>query len=234
MKKLNSQAGFTILELMIATVVFSVMLMGAATMLVQIGRLYYKGVVTSRTQETVRTITDDIGRTLQFSGEQITVNDPAFVELSVGGVTKRIYAFCIGDVRYSYSLDTQVSGSVDAYTPGGSRENFSRRALWRDEGRGQASCPPVNIYDDAEVAATDGREMLGEGMRLFQLARPTDDQDTGLSRFAVGVVYGLDDELIVFSDADGEITGATCRGVGLGAQWCATSQLETTVFRRIQ
>ena len=234
MPKPLNQRGFTILELMIATVVFSVLLMGAATLLVQIGRLYYKGIVNSRTQETVRNITDDIGRTLQFSGEAITRSNQPYRDFPTANGAVRVYSFCIGSTRYSYILDGQVSSTVNTYVPGENRQNFVPHAMWRDQDPDVTSsnCEPKNIIDSGVISASGGREMLGENMRLYRLVPPSDTDDN-LASFAVGVVFGQDDGLITFTDTDGQISGARCRGSGIGAQWCATSELQTTVFRRI-
>ncbi len=230
----KDQSGFTILELMIATVVFSVLLLLAASMLVQIGRLYYKGVVSSRTQETTRTITDDIGRTLQFTSERI-VGGPGNVK-SVPGPQGpvQVGAFCIGKVRYSYIINGQVNPEVNFYQPGDNSQNYVRNAMWRDENEAGPGCEPREDLPSGVPTtgpgASNGREMLGEGMRLFRLQIPQDNNS--LASFAVGVVYGQDDELIQFSGAGDSLT-ARCTGVGLGAQWCATSELQTTVYRRI-
>lgn len=234
MKRPLNQRGFTILELMIATVIFSVLLLGAATLLVQIGRLYYKGVVSSRTQETVRNVTDDIGRTLQFSGEAITRHNPAFRDVATPNGSVRIHSFCVGSTRYSYILDGQVSSTVSTYEPGENRQNFVPHGLWRDQDPdvNSSNCEPKDLLDADVIRASNGREMLGENMRLYRFMQPQDNED-GLASYAVGVVFGQDDELIAFTDTDGQISGARCRGAGLGAQWCATSELQTTVFRRI-
>lgn len=230
-KMRNSQSGFTILELMISTVIFSVLLLGAASLLVQIGRMYYKGVVSSRTQDTTRTIADDISRTLQFGGEKIVKDSPSYIDVTTPRGTVRIHAFCIGKVRYSYIIDGQVSGEVTTYEPGDRRQNFVPHALWRDESEAPVDCAPRNILTDTDDS--NGREMLGEGMRLFQFSAPTDNELTGLASFRIGVVYGRDSDLIEFTNTSGVIN-ARCRGASLGGQWCATSLLETTVFRRIQ
>jgi prepilin-type N-terminal cleavage/methylation domain-containing protein len=223
----KDQSGFTILELMISTVVFSVLLLLAASMLVQIGRLYYKGVVSSRTQETTRTITDDIGRTLQFTSEKVFVGTPRTVAGPQGPV--QVNAFCIGKVRYSYIINGQVNPDVNFYQPGVNSENYVKNAMWRDENEAGSDCAPREDLPNG-VQSSDGREMLGEGMRLYRLQVPQDNN--ALASFAVGVVYGQDDELIEFSGSGDSLT-ARCTGVGLGAQWCATSELQTTVYRRI-
>lgn len=63
-KTIKNTAGFTIVELMIATVVFSVILILITTGIIQIGKAYYKGIIGSRTQETARKITDEVGRSI--------------------------------------------------------------------------------------------------------------------------------------------------------------------------
>ncbi len=230
MIRLNkSQKGFTILELMIATVVFSVLLLGAATMLVQIGRLYYKGVVTSRTQETVRGISDEVSRAIQFSSNNFEVSGTTLPVQNTAGDTVTVQAFCIGNNRYSYIINGQVnsSGTYSTYEPGDKQQNWVPRALWRDAR--PETCAPLDITQTN--LASDGKEMLGEGMRLFRLDPPQEiDANAGLVTFRVGVAYGADNELL---DLDTPNT-ATCVGSGLGSQWCATSELNTTLFRRIR
>ncbi len=67
MKRLDRK-GFTIIELLIATVIFAVILLIMTAAVVQFGRIYYKGVISSRTQEAARSVTEDIGRSIQFGG----------------------------------------------------------------------------------------------------------------------------------------------------------------------
>ncbi len=59
MKQLKPH-GFTIIELLIATTIFSVVLLLAASGLLYIGRLYYKGLTSSATQEAARNIMQEL------------------------------------------------------------------------------------------------------------------------------------------------------------------------------
>lgn len=228
----NNQAGFTILELMISTVVFSVMLLGAAAMLVQIGRMYYKGVVSSRTQEATRTIADDVTRAVQFSNKAVTVATPDVINTDDGQIT--VNAFCVGNTRYTYIINGQVKSSGEfsrPYEAGDNQENYVERALWRDQldtgvDVGSTACEPADItnlsFDEG------GKDMLGDGMRLYKLSAPTENASTGLVTFVVGVAYGVDNTILTIGSGT-----AGCTGSGLGAQWCSTSELTTNVFRRI-
>lgn len=131
------QAGFTIVELLVAMTVFSLVLVAAAASIIQIGRMYYKGVITARTQDTSRAIIDEISRSIQFSGEEptfATTTDPSGDE---------IHAICFGSTRYTYKIDAQVG--TDPY------------GLFKDVGG--ATCETSDM-------SGEGTELLGENMRL--------------------------------------------------------------------
>lgn len=117
--KKPNQSGFTIVELMLAMTVFSVMLVAAAAGLIQVGRMYYKSVISTRTQDTTRLVIDEISRSIQFSGEapRITIDGDDNVE-----------AVCIGSDRYTPNIGEQAGVSGEP-------------ALLKDEAI--AGCPPA-------------------------------------------------------------------------------------------
>ncbi len=168
--KHEQESGFTIIELLIATVVFSTILLLLSYGLIQIGRVYYKGITTSRTQQVARTIEDDISRNIQFSGDKVPI--------TVQGSGP--YYFCINNYRYTYRLNFKlVSGTAnhafvrDYYPPCDSAANLSNIS-----GLNQAT------------------ELLGGNMRLinFSLTRPT----TILYSIGLEVASG-DDDLLEFT-----------------------------------
>ncbi len=130
MKKLHTR-GFTIIELLIATVAFSAVLLVITGAIIQFSKIYYKGVVTSKTQEVARSIADEMSRAAQFSKTKTPVaNNPGIV--SATG-----QAWCFGDKRFNYILgkrfstsqpvlnaDTAPAGSC-TYNPASSRELVS-------------------------------------------------------------------------------------------------------------
>jgi prepilin-type N-terminal cleavage/methylation domain-containing protein len=101
MKKITSQKGFTIIELLIASTILTTILVAASFILVQIGRLYYKGVITARTQDSARNIMEAISRPTQLEGANIT-------DVTVGDWR----VVCVGSQRFSFregvkATDTQ-------------------------------------------------------------------------------------------------------------------------------
>lgn len=113
----SSQTGFTIIELMIASSVFSVVLLLSTYGLLAIGRSYYKGVTISRTQETARIIVDDITDSIRFNGGPVVLKP-----------SERM--FCIGNRRYSFGLNEVKSSSnhyvLIADNPGACSGGISR------------------------------------------------------------------------------------------------------------
>lgn len=101
MKKLNSR-GFTIIELLIATVIFSLILLIITGAIIQFSKIYYKGVATSKTQEVARSIVDEVSRAAQFTSESVKKDTAA---LDPSG------AWCLGDKRFSYKKNAVLSGT---------------------------------------------------------------------------------------------------------------------------
>lgn len=93
------QFGFTIIELLIATAVFSFVLIIFLTAFLRTGQLFYKGIYTSRVQEDARIVVQDISDDIEFYKSQpIIPASPANY-------------FCVGIHRYTYYLGQQVDSS---------------------------------------------------------------------------------------------------------------------------
>lgn len=205
----QSSRGFTIIELMIAIVIFSVLLLAAAATLTQISRLYYKGVVATKTQNITRSLVDDISQTLQFSS--------GVVSAASSGQTQSI---CIGQTRYTFIINKQVKRG----DPG------TLHALWQDKISGAGSCgdSQPNLADE-NPGGDQGKELLETGMRLKSLS-VTDTGRNEIYNINVAVMYG-DDDLINFTNPT---TPKDCKGDITGSQWCALSELTTQIYSRVR
>lgn len=211
--------GFTIIELMIATLVFSTILVLISVGLIQIARLYYKGITTTRTQQTARSIMDTISRDIQFSGGTIG-------QVQGGGP----YFFCVNNTRYTFLKDTQlVSGTPDP------AKNQANNVFIKDTppscGGGPADM--VDLSRDYNPV-----EMMGINMRLskFVLCRAGDPASppscptviplaSKLYQISLGVVAGDNDLL--------DAAHSRCSGLKSGTQFCALSELQTAVQKRL-
>lgn len=203
----RSQEGFTIIELLLATVVFSAVVVVALSGFLTIGRLFYKGVNLSQTQAIAQQIVDNVISDIQGAS---TVWD---VVSATGG---RSYV-CIGNSRYIFKLHNLVDVSAHDNT-----QNFG---LLRDRLPGGSSACP-NPYDGVgAVAPSNPTELMGNKMRLnsFSVARtcPT----CKLFTITANLAYGDDSSL----DVDPSTKIATCNSGLASSQYCAVTGLSTTV-----
>lgn len=207
----NKQVGFTIIELMIATTVFTTILMVVMGAITQIGRMYYKGITTSKTQESVRQIVDRISQEVQYSG----VNDDP-TQHQINGSS---HIRCVGKTRYFYVVNQQnVSGNYGIW----SDSSAAGSNLCSDSGAFNASGNPTTL-----PGAINPRDLLPENMRVlkFEITNPAPKLYTVTLRVAYG-----DTDLL---DTSNGVDVATCTGSSIGTQFCAVSELSATVGKRL-
>jgi prepilin-type N-terminal cleavage/methylation domain-containing protein len=216
--KRSNDKGFTIIELMIATLVFSVVLLLLTVGVRSFNDAYYKGVTQSTTQSAARTIIEDITQSIQFSGGQVT--SPIGTTGSGSSV-----GFCVGDQRYSYLLGWElVTGTANASL------HQTNHALALDS---PGECSGLNAQN-MQGASVSGTELLGSNMRVSALSVTQVAGSNNLYKINVRVVYGADDLLYSPSGATPAATApdATCK-LQTGDQFCAVSNLSTIVQMRI-
>lgn len=207
-RRRQQPSGFTIVELMIATLIFSLVVILITVGVLSFTRAYYKGVHQSTTQNTARLIIEDIAQAIQFSGGEI---QPTLT------VTSNSHGFCIGNQRYSFVLGKQLT---DDAAPTATQ---TYHALVMDKGASCAGASAQNV----ESATVAGTELLRPMMRLSNLAI-TPISGTDMFKIDIRIVYGDDDLLENPAAPD-----ARCK-VGIsGSQYCAQVELTTTVKKRI-
>lgn len=203
--------GFTIIELLVATMVFSVVLLVITAGIVQIARVYYKGVTESNTQNTARSIIDTISQAIQFSGGNVTTT----VASPVPGNS---YAFCVGNQQFSYTVGWQVEDSPSALL------HQSYHALVQNSVAGcTGSSPAQNVRN----LAVTGRDLVGPHMRLANLV--VTNTSANQYKIQIRVVYGDDDLLNTPTAAT-----ASCKGIRAGTQFCSVAELSTVVIKRVE
>lgn len=195
--------GFTLVELMISTSVFSVALLICASAVLVLGMDFRKAVIVSLVQNTTRTIVADVTSELQNNAEVPVTGDSS----EHSGVTVNVV--CIGTTRYSYILGYRL-GDVN-------------HVLWKDNARSLGTtCTAVDITV-AAVSGT-GKELMSPGTRL----RATNgfvinDGDNGLYDFDIAVIYGADDVIQ---------STTKCIANRVGGAFCGVSESHTSVFAR--
>lgn len=215
------QRGFTIIELLIATSVFGVVLLIVVAGVIRISHSYYKGIIQGKTQETTRNIAEEISRSAQFA------NGLKRAGLVIGPNAEQ---FCIGNTRYTYFLNQQVR-PADGSTP-------AQEGLRSEKIRPDDAC-------DNPAAGTDDKELLATNMRLLRFSAEPDVTEPKVWRVELRVAYG-DNELFTHYNDDGTPNGwggadaresavdnANCKTAVSGGAFCATSQLDILVKKRL-
>ena len=212
-QKRSETTGFTIVELIIATSVFSVILLMCASALIQVGRIYQKGVIGVQTQEVTRSVIASLAEAIQFSGDDIRT-----IPSNNGS-----NGFCVDSKQYSYRLDRKLVDTAP-------NTDQTRHALVVDSVSGCGATTAQNLAN----VNVNGNELLSPNMRLLQVLicipgpvdatcpnRPPDGSN--LYQVSVTVAYG-----------DGDLLSAgKCNSIAIGGSFCAVSSLSTTVQKRI-
>ena len=205
----KNERGFTLIELMVATVIFSLVMIVLTYGVISISRSYYKGITVSQTQNAARNIASSLTQAIEFDGNYIALPPSG----NLGG-------FCIGNKRFSYLLGYQLAGT---YSTG--LVHTAAHSLVEDT---PGSCSSGSLIQDlANNNSLPGIELMGKNMRLANLTI-NQQGSTNLYQIDVRVVYGDEDLL---NNPTG--TDASCKGQS-GDQFCATSELSTTVARRVE
>lgn len=233
----SASQGFTIVELMISTVIFSLIMVICLTGLVQISRAYYKGITLSRTQEAGRNIMDEISQTIQLSGSAVSSLPPLLVGPNIpeGNLKNATGVFCAGNKKYSFAIDRKVVNS-----PSTAEINESKKEIQNAMMRTEEKCTDSMEAEDLTATVTGSqRSLLGENMRLTNFSvTPVVANDSSavksngqLWQIDVSIAYG-DQDLLDYTDDSGK-NRVICRS-GTGAEFCSIVELTKIVSRRVQ
>ncbi len=211
MKLKNNQKAFTIIELLIASTVFSMIILGACAAIIQMSRLYYKGIILSRTQTTGRNLAEAIAREIQFQGGIVELAD---VVLPSGDPAKLLK---INRTHYMFVVNKQqgadIANAIVKYnaTTGGT----------------ETDPPDLTINLDSNIY----HKILGNNMRILALRVSevgSGDYTAGLYSVQVVIAYG-DSDLLNFQ---ADLADTTCKGNLAGSQWCSVVKYNTMVYQR--
>lgn len=107
--------GFTLVELMLAMAFVSVLLLAIATIAIQAGKLYNRGLTLKSINQSGREISDSLRRDfLQANAGKISGNANSAVVMVQAGGADRSGRLCLGDYSYVWNVPKVVSGEVKA------------------------------------------------------------------------------------------------------------------------
>lgn len=224
MKKNTNQSGFTVIELLLATVVFSLVLMIATFGIIQISRTYYKGLTESQVQSVTQNAVDTISQDIQFGAGPVSLPTPQSGQ----------YDYCIsGNHRYTVLQGHELNDGAPA-----NNTTQATHVLVSDTTLSSCSTSTYQNLNSQSPSLTLGsNELLAPKMRIAYL-NITQGSDLTTYNIRLRVVYGDDDLLDDKLDSSGNPGLAdgildTCKTTA-GSQFCSVSDIATTVQKRIQ
>jgi len=220
----SDQKGFTIIELLIATTVFSIILLTALTGFFEIGRLFFKGVSATNTQNIANQISQDI------LGNFTTATNVS------GPNSGNSYTYyCVGNTRYTYDIGYEIDSSASPNHSAPSGASGGNFGVLRDVLPGSSACAaPCNDQGNAQCPAgtvkfNNPTEMLGDKMRIDSFSiQPGSATAPNYYNLSFVIAYG-DDDRLAYTTANDPST-VFCAGNSTN-QFCAVSQISTSVYR---
>lgn len=216
------QQGFTIIELLVATAVFSVVMLIMTAGILHISRMYYQGVLQARTQDTARSIVDEIGESIRYATGAY-LQGSAMIGPNINTGNPDTGYFCLGTRRYTYAIDRQLKTAPTS----GTKEKG--HILWVDQPVG--GCSLASGAENLDAPAVGGRELLSENMRLtqFSVEPVTAGGVSDGYTIRISIAYGDDDVLYQESSEPFK----RCNPTAGGKEFCAVSTVTETVTRRL-
>lgn len=235
-KNKPNKKGFTIVELLIAMAIFQVVLVLTMFAYLSISRYYQKTINSNRLQQVTNNTVDEIARSIQttgglLGGSYLTAIDvdtntgnvddrtdtqtvSTNLDMSLGGTSFKVT--CVDTTRYFYRLNVREQG--------GDVSNYVNHAFLSDQINSPNTCSSTQPGSISPL-----RVILGQDMWLY-----------GFSISQSGARYAISINAIYTSEIDDvDTTGMTsspayvsCKG-GAGREFCAASNVNTTVTRRI-
>ncbi|MBI2007831.1 prepilin-type N-terminal cleavage/methylation domain-containing protein [Candidatus Saccharibacteria bacterium] len=223
--------GFTVMELMIATTIFSILLLLSLAGFLQIGQLFYKGVNITRTSDTGKQAISSIKDDISFdTGTTVITRQgpyPISVTIPSGTTTYSRYYFCAGPNRYSFVQGRLLNSEEAAQELKSATSSFNwyKFGLLKEK-LTVNGCP--NPFTGTPIVAANTTELLGDKMRLSNLTiQPVLGS---LYTLNVHIAYGIDEVLT----SPPTSTTVKCQSGANFSRYCFVTDVRTTVRKGFQ
>ena len=219
-------AGFTLIELMIATVIFAIVLTVMVTAFVQVGRIFYKGVSVSNTQNAARSVISNISSDL-VSAKTYTCTNEGSGKDETCKDSSDVQYFCMGLHRYSFDLSNpkQKLTGADVISPNSANPIGVVQSVIPN------GCPKPSIIPGANT-----KQLLGPDMQLNDFGVKCANSFCTINIHIV--FYGSDPNVFTSKNYPNDPSrsvnepDATCSGNLLSTQFCTATDMSTSINMR--
>jgi len=223
-KQGSNMQGFTLVELMLATVFIALLLVAIATVVIQISGIYNKGITMKSVNQAGRAVVDDMKRTVGGSGI-FGVDEALVSQDNKGG------RLCTGAYSYIWNIGTAITDKepqINNYAGLADKDTPIRLVRVRDNGgtyckQVDKALLDINKADAVELLSTD------LAVQYFDIAALT-DASTGSRLYRV---------TMKISNADNDAINTAINTIDTACKppadnsgyynYCAVNQFEFTV-----
>lgn len=204
----TNQKGFTIIELLIATAVFSTVLLIVTYGIIQISRMYTNGFIQTQTQNDAVSLSNKITQDIEFSSSsKVTAEQSA--QVTKNGSPTTYYYFCTTNSEYFY---TALGSLYQIPLPNG------------------GCSPPASIINDSNITnllSTDNNVViLNHSQYYSQDMIVSPGNDDGLFTLNIAVLYGDKTNL----EYNGNTKQYDCGATVLIGPFCSIYTLNTQAY----
>lgn len=182
MNKRKNQKGFTIIELMIALVILSFILLVSTAVFIALGNLFKKGQTETSTQNIALNVENNVTGDIKLNQQILSATSNCLGDLcgasysvSSGSSTVQaiVYAYCIGTYRYSFVLDREQISTSSGLVAG---QHQTYHALYLDQISPGQACVPLNLLASNPESGSmsgingSGQDLLPNSMRVLEFS----------------------------------------------------------------
>lgn len=220
------ERGFTIVELTLAVVFVSILLLLVATVTIHIGNLYEKGVTIKSINQVGREVMDTLDRDIAQAGDQVKFE-------AVGSGANINYRLCLGGISYLANSGASLNDSAGAritYSDGGKFVTFARVV---DDTASFCNQTNEGIYRMTVNNTAQSVELLSASTTTLAvhdfLVEPL-TQDTSQSLYRVTLVIGTNEVGTLDTDYRCRTGNAGDDDYGANFNYCSVAEF-TTIIR---
>lgn len=212
----QTQAGFTLVELLLAMAFFGSVLMLATMLLMQVLNIYNKGMVVKQMNQVGRTLMEDMAR-VGNSGKKVTL----------GSVSGKVSCITIDDVTYIWNRASEGIEDEDGYAETSLYKDSSTKPInFVKISKAGTDCDTIKTETPDTLQTNDLSPVVGGTVRVYDMTVEK-LADTNLVRVAMtlGTYDAPKSEYNLYKNG----SNWECRPTGVG-NFCAKANFETVLY----
>jgi prepilin-type N-terminal cleavage/methylation domain-containing protein len=229
MNHVKTSKGFTLIELMLAMAFISVLLLAVAMTVIQIGKIYNRGITLKEVNQVSRTLTDELTRSIASS--------PSFsLSASAGKYAPEAWGgrLCLGQYSFIWNYGTALNNNNPNRSRYSSGSNTIQFVKVPDLSGTYCVRQPSGYPN---ISPTNAVELLGESDRDLAIHRisvssasTAVDPRTGQQLYTVTFTIGTNDTAALVTDGSGYVSSCkTPDQLGFSFEYCTVQQFTIAV-----